>query len=304
MRKSFALGITIAIVAAGVMTGRSASASDIDVIDCHNQAVLGTGPAVHNPFAPNGLQLPALGTVVGPEDPCADLNQTLVFMGTADLSNGLNFTGTSTGAAGGVFTFYGDCAMVNWSSPTGLSGLTHFLPVVNQVTSCTFVNGSPGDTGTYSSPGSGRNAIVGPLGDAVGVDPAGQASCLNSSGSGRSIFTPRGVDGSVGSYVANYSWSGSLDNLQGNITDPAGNDHVFDAKVEAHADPAAVEGGLYPRRPLAGSGYSASDSTDAGCLQKTADLDPGMHWPGTIGLNDILIVGTATWDSRVPKPVG
>jgi hypothetical protein len=305
MRKFFGVGLAVAIAALGLMFGHSASAADVDVINCNTQQLGGTGPAVHNPLAPNGLVLPVLGKVVGGEDPCADLNQTLVFVGTADISNGVNFIGTSSGAAGGSFNFTGDCVMVDWASPASTAaGVKHLLPV----TDCSFVPGAT--SGSYTAPGAGRNPILGPVGDALGgpvpalgIDPAGQASCFNSSGSGSSVFTTHGLDGSVGSYPSSYSWSGSLNNLRGNINDPAGNSHVFDAKIETGADPAALAGGLYPKAPLTGHAYDAFDATDAGCLQKTANLGANDA-TGVTGLNDILIVGTATWDSRTPSLIG
>jgi len=304
MRKFFGIGLAVAIAALGLMFGHSASA-DVDVINCNTQQLLGTGPAVHNPLAPNGLVLPVLGKVVGGEDPCADLNQTLVFVGTADISNGVNFIGTSSGAAGGNFNFTGDCVMVNWSSPLGSAiPSKRLLPI-----DCTFVPGAT--TGTYTAPGAGRNPILGPVGDALSaapvagpalaIDPATQASCFNSSGSGSSVFTPHGIDGSTGNYTSTYSWSGSLDNLRGTIVDPATVSHTFDAKIQTAADPAALAGGLYPKSQF--TAYDAFDATDAGCLQKTAAL--GVNDPtGKTGLNDILIVGTATWDSRTPSLIG
>jgi len=309
MRKFLGVGVAVAIATAGLMMGHAASAADVDVINCSNQQLLGTGPAVHNPLAPNGLVLPVLGKVVGGEDPCADLNQTLVFVGTADISNGVNFIGTSSGAAGGSFNFNGECVMVNWSSPAGSAVLTHDLPVVSSITSCKFVPGAT--TGTYTAPGSGRNPILGAVGDglagapavgpALAIDPSTQASCFNSSGLGSSVFIPHGVDGSTGNYTSSYSWSGSLDNLRGDIRDPGGFDHQFDAKIQTGADPAALAGGLYPKSQF--TTYDAFDATDAGCLQKTAALGANDA-TGATGLNDILIVGTATWDSRTPSLIG
>jgi hypothetical protein len=306
MRKFVGFSVAVLLAASGIFGVATSASASVTVITCDPNGGPGTVAGQTLPQNP-GVSVPVLGKVVGPENPCANLNQTLVFVGTADISNGVNFIGTSSGAAGGNFNFTGECVLVNWSSPARSAVLTHGAPVVSGVTSCTFVPGAT--TGTYTAPGAGRNPILGPVGDAIGanvpvagpalaIDPAAQASCFNSSGSGSSVFTANGVD----TYSSTYSWDGSLNNLRGSISDPSGTSHVFDAKIETAADPAALAGGLYPKTPQAGA-YDAFDATDAGCLQKTAAL--GVNDPsGRTGLNDILIVGTATWDSRTPSLIG
>jgi len=295
-RKLIALSIALVVLTLTFGVASSASAND-DAVNCYTQRVAGGGPAVHNPLAPNGVVLPVVGQVVGGEDPCADLHQTVVFIGTADLSDGLNFIGTSSGAAGGSFNFNGVCVLVNWDDPTGST-----VPG-----NCNFPPGAA--TGTYGAPGAaGRNPILGPVGDALAgvpiagpalaIDPSTQASCFNSSGSGNFFFWANGFDGMGGYYTASYNWNGNLDNLRGNISDPAGFNHDFDAKVVTGADPAAIDGGLFSKQQF--TAYNAFDATDAGCLQKTANLGAN-DYSGATGLNDLLLVGTATWDARTPS---
>jgi hypothetical protein len=70
----------------------------------------------------------------------------------------------------------------------------------------------------------------------------------------------------------------------------------FDAKIEAQADPIATTDEPTPRAEL--------QTTAAGCLEKTLEAlaAPAGHTPdNTIGLNEILIVGTATWNAIVPE---
>jgi hypothetical protein len=282
MRKLLRLGIAtlIAIPAIAVWASTS-SAAPIEVIDCDN-------PPVNNPGVSIPPAVPVIGgaPVLGAQDPCAELVRTLVFVGSANISNGVNFAGTGTGAAGGSFTFDGDCVMVTWEVPPGPDVSA---PVDPLVTTCGFNTTS----GTYGAP-TNPNPIINPVGAAIegaspgytGLDwaPSTQASCLNSNGSGTSSFTSDGALTPAETWTASYTWTNSLNNLRGSITKGTAS-YGFDAKIEGHADPRAAD-------PL--------DKTDAGCLQKTLNALTGSASGASTGLNTILIVGTSTWRSVVP----
>jgi hypothetical protein len=333
MRKVLRLCLVLFIAGTGLVTVSSpASAAPVNVIDCQTQALAGVGPAVNNPFGPNGNPalaplgqpnglivpgaVPAVGgtQVLGPQDPCAELYRTLVFVGTASISNGVNFGGTGAGTAGGTFGFDGICVMVSYEDPTDSS-----IPTGDPtVSDCQF-----GTTdGEYHNPSQqtpiikqafadgpngGEPAPNGnPVGNLLHWDPLSQASCFDSSGSGTSVFTSTSPLGAVETWTSSgYMWENGLSNLRGTIDDGPGGapgPFAFDAKIEGHADPR----GTTVAEPL--------DGTDAGCLQKnlkylggtweTTAGPLGVLFPGPnarVGLNEILIVGTASWDTRVPQ---
>lgn len=249
--------------------------------------------------------VPVLGDVhvLGGSCTKVDPKRTLVYQGVALITNGVNFAGSGTGGAAGTYVYDGICVMVSYTSPSGSSAPTGD-PTISD---CQFgttdgeyhdpdtpnplFHGVLGPTVEASDlhPGTVDHTAAGhtghppsnPPGDLLAWDPAGQVSCLNSSGSGISTFTSNGVDGTPETWSANYSWTNSLDNLKGPLTGPAGT-FEFDSKIQAHAYPVAADGPL--------------DQTDAGCLQKTVNNNGSDR----TGLNDILIVGTSSWDVRAP----
>jgi len=331
MRKFVGLSVALMLAMSGIFGIASSASANVPAITCNPSGGPGSiGGVVPVPVSNPGVTVPSavpvLGgaVLVGNQNPCADLHRTLVFIGTADISNGVNFAGNGADtngteppfgtAGGGSYNYTGDCVMVNWDSPAASAVASRNLTP----TDCFFntVNG------TYSNP-SQANPVINPVGTALGgvnpalaFDPQLQASCFNSSGTGTATFTAKGLDraltppGTTETWTSNYNWNNSLDNLRGTIsgTDSHGNNlgsHSFDAKIEAHADPAALAGGLDPKSQF--TTYDAFDTTDAGCLQKTLAK---LGVPGTgnananaIGINDILIVGTSTWDTVTPETI-
>lgn len=230
MRKFLRLGVAALLAASGLMAVTTASSASIPVIPC-------PGPDVNPGVTVPPTVPPPLGgkELVGPEDPCADLVRTLVFVGVANITNGVNFAGTGNGtAAGGTFTFTGNlpdnpvgCAMVNWEDPDNSSAPADQPTITDCFFSLT--------NGTYTGP-TQPNPIVNPIGRCIefgaqlecaaspgtpgytGLDwaPGSQASCFNSSGSGSSSFTSVGVDGTMEIWASNgpFTWENSLDNLR------------------------------------------------------------------------------------------
>lgn len=313
MRKALRLGAALTLAASGlIVTAVSSNATPIEVIDCGTPPVNNPGVTVPpNTAAPNGIK------VVGDQDPCAELVQTLVFVGTAGINNGVNLAGTGTGSGafgpaatatpdtptdangvptsaphadtGGTFNYIGQCVMVNWDSPADSSA-----PVNALVTDCTFNT----TNGEYHDPAQ-ANPVANPIGAGLegggpgyqGLDwaPQNQASCISSSGSGTSSFSsiaPVGaLDPTAQVFSSTYRWNNSLSNLRGTISGPSGT-FGFDAKIQTQADPSAGP---------------PEDRTAVGCLAKTVNALTSAGNVSTTGLNSVLVVGTATWNSTIPE---
>ncbi len=349
MRKLFKLGLAVLIAASGLSMAKAADA--VEVIPC-DPAPLGQGflvdenagvhPGSLGVTIPNAV--PVLGgtEAVGPEGACAELERTLVFVGTANISNGVNFAGsynndvnlTDAAAREGVadvsgtyeFPFGtlpalgsgGICAMVDWNTPT--AGVSSPVPTV---TDCNFVAGGEG---SYGGPGAGgqtpiiqqltadsANGGLTPLGPVLRWDPTNQPSCFDSDGSGQQSFTAKMVNGPTETWSSSddagnpgdFSWDNGLDNLRGHITNANEGTFDFDAKIEAHAAP---DGAL---QTIAGGGKTNGDvfdSTDAGCLQKNlvklAGPAAALSTSQAVGLNYILIAGTSSWRVIAPEVLG
>lgn len=291
------------------------SDADQEIIAC--DATAPTVPEISVPDNPGIGEQP----VAGPGRVCAELARTLVFIGHADIDNGVNaagvggstsvgdlacafesdgtprtggptnYYGQSTGTCnendnGGNFLFGGDCLMVNWDAPDQsgavfVNGCT-FAPTTGFYTRPNFhgeqggaqgfqqlENGTPGETG-------------------LGFEPPFQASCTGSDGKGIATFL---ANSGTDVWSSSFQWDNSLDNLRGTIwpdADP-GNSYVFDAKVQTQADPRGVN---VTTEPL--------DVSAAGCLEKTARTNAGLPLNNRVGLNSVLVVGTATWRAETP----
>jgi hypothetical protein len=319
MRKLLTLGAVLAIVPS-MFFARAAVANDaaINAIDCDTQQVAGAGPEVHNPFGPGGLTVPPLGQLVGGEDPCAELYRTLVFVGTAVITNGVNFAGTGNGGSGGTYDFIGVgaegpglCVMVSWSNPADSSGVPTVADCTFQVTNGTYTDPdqpNPVIHGAFGDPADGGlNPVLGPV---LKWDPSTQASCFNSSGEGIATFTSNGLSGAREVWSSDYHWTNSLDNLRGDLSGTRGpgagtpiadkdgsTAFEFDAKVQTGADTLAAARANAAGNPNA----NVHDLTAAGCLEKNVNnLTAGTNNAGT-GLNYILVVGTATWKLTAPQ---
>jgi hypothetical protein len=257
--------------------------------------------------------------VLGDEGACAEAYRTLMFVADMSLSNGLNFAGSynavdtsgGTAAVTGTydFPFSGGpniCVLVDWQN--GAAAAT--VPIVS---SCTV---SQSTAGSYGGPGAdGQTAIIkrhfadaanggepqprgNPIGNRLHWDPANQPSCFDSDGRGYQRFVAYTAGGGVqvwdssdsaGNTPVYLSWDNGLDHLRGHVTQDGERAYEFDAKLEVHAAPNAQ---------YLDSRADIWDNTDSGCMQKTegySNLDLRL-----IGLNDLDIAGTATWQARTP----
>ena len=345
MRKLTRLLAASALAASGIMAvTASPSLAEQDVIDCPsngNDPGAPVGDPVHNP--PVIVEdVPVLGDVgVGEGDACAELVRTLVFVGHADIDNGVNAAGVGgtvsiqggdkpcvwnedgslatgpcdEGNNGGNFKFKGDCILVNWDDATA-SGVTgtpadcDFAPTTGFYTRPNFhgtqgggggglfgcIENGAGGTDAHAQCPSGWGGTPSGMGGldengntGLNFEPSGQASCTASDGVGTSTFIS-GL-GQSDKWSSSYTWNNALNNLRGTIwaglpTDQGSStNYIFDAKIETQADPREVNVGEEP-----------TDTTAAGCLEKTvATLNPVDSSGPRTGLNDILVVGTASW---------
>jgi hypothetical protein len=349
MSKFLRLGLVILIAASGLAVA-STSSAQVGVPplnDCENTVGEGDlipedttiagvpGAVVANAgklgvVTPSDIPVTELANrrVTGDQGVCANLYRTLVFIGVAGITNGVNFAGSysagdlpTPGTAAvteGTYDFPlaaspSICVMVDWENvDASVSGLS-------PVTDCAF---NQNQSGVYGGPQAGgqtpviqqlfadtaNGGLTEDLGDTLAWDPANQPSCFDSDGSGEQSFTADGVrsagpetwrsSDANGNVPGNFSWDNGLSNLRGSITDTPGEQDrtfPFDAKIEAHAAP---NGALI--------GGNAFDATDAGCLQKNlvklggSALQLGAPIEQT-GLNYILIAGTASWEVTVPS---
>ena len=362
MRKLTRLLAASALAASGIVAVTAGpSLADQDVIDCTsngNDSGAIVGDPVHNDEV-TVTSVPVVGIVgVGEGDTCAELVRTLVFIGHADIDNGVNAAGVggvsslvggnkfcawnedgtdvtpidkdgdgtvevtegngvlqddeneydqgvascNEGNNGGNFDFGGDCVLVNWDAPE-LSGITGvngclFLPTVGFYTRPNFhgtkgggggglfgciENGVGGADAHAQCQGSGTPGETG-----LNFEPSSQASCTASDGKGTATFS---ADGGNDKWSSKYTWNDALNNLRGTIWEGQAADeststnYLFDAKIETQADPRFVS---VTAEPL--------DTTAAGCLEKTAALlNPVGDPDPRTGLNDVLVVGTASW---------
>ncbi len=294
MRKLIRLGAAVALAASGLVVAALPSEADpIEIIDCDN-------PPVNNPGQDVPDEVPELGgqKLIGDEDPCAEVLRTIVFVGSAGISNGVNFNGTGDGTPGGDFLFEGECVMVNWENPQGSSAAAHPL-----VTDCGF---APvlGEYHDPTNPNPIINPVFGGVADGSGEDafrwaPNDQASCLNSSGTGAASFVSAGpvqlVGGTTEVWSSDFAWEDDLDNLRGDVwlddgngvQDPGETAYDFDAKINTNADPRAAL-------------IDPLDATAAGCLQKPIQNLQNQPTDADTGLNTILVTGTASWRAVVP----
>lgn len=305
MRKLIRLGAAVALAASGLVLATGPSeAAPVNVIDCDTSdgdggAVPGGPPS--NPGVTVPPTVPELGgeKIVGDEDPCAEFLRTLVFVGSAGITNGVNFNGTGDGTPGGDFLFEGQCVMVNWEDPAAGSS----APVDPLVTDCGF-SPVPGEYHDPTNPNPIINPVFGAIADgssenALRWAPGDQASCLNSSGTGAASFVSnspvQAVGGQTEVWASDFGWEDDLDNLRGDVwlddgngvQDPGETAYDFDAKIHTNADPRAVL-----LDPL--------DATAAGCLQKPIQNLQNQPTDATTGLNTILVAGTASWRAVVP----
>jgi hypothetical protein len=320
MRKLLRLGVAAMLAATGlIVTAGTSSAEPVVVQDCddkiHTDRVNIPGQEVDD-LSEQDIPLTGDG-VLAEEDSCAELLRTIVFVGTASITNGVNFAGNGTHQDdtlgtrthdngtpldtsddypiyGNDYVYEGTCVLVDWEN------------VDVQATGCGFSEGTT--FGTYGGPTTGANGLFNPIGAGLepespgytGLDwaPNDQASCTNSSGEGVSDFI---ASGTGETWSSEYTWNESLSNLRGSIWNAAdpGTVYPFDAKIEAQAD---------PRGALADENANAFDFSAVGCLEKTlVNLPNGQtgsqdtNSDEFTGLNSILIVGTATWHSVVPE---
>ena len=317
MRTFFRGRLVRVVAAASLITG-------IAVVSQGPPASAGVGvPAC----APTGA-VPDINGVYSPANTCVNnLQRTLVFVGESIISDGVNFAGTGSNVGAGGYGFWGVCVLVDWAPEDGTNNHTS----VN-TTPCSFNTTG----GTYSAPGNeqfvgstlsgteGHNLSCNAspscpfpvLPDANGAstlnwDPSSQPSCINSSGGGTSSFTAKNAIGNTETWTSNYTWSGSLNNFVGSIGNGAGT-YAFNAKIETAAYPVGDRVPLgfgsntAPLFDYGNWGTSQLDRTDAGCLDKTIvqkvpALGPGgQSVSSLIGLRDILVAGTATWDISAP----
>lgn len=263
--------------------------------------------------APTG-SVPAV-PLYAPADTCVrNLHRTLVFVGQSILTDGVNFAGTGSGASSFTYDFDGDCVMVDWTTGTQTSA-----PSVSRAVPCVF--GTTG--GEVHQPQPGKNFVgqvlsgteghkdvpavpVLPNANGAGPYPLNwdsdtQPSCFNSSGSGTSTFQSYNALGNLESSTSVYSWENGLNNFTGKVT-TAGVDYPFNAKIETAAEVAADKVKLGDR--TSGFAYAIDvDRTDAGCLDKNLHaINPAYDpvSPSRIGLQAILVVGSATWNIQAP----
>ncbi|MBI2169293.1 MAG: hypothetical protein HYU28_07300 [Actinobacteria bacterium] len=347
MRRLLRLLVAGSLAATGLIAiAAPPSLADKDVIDCPsngNDPGAPIGDPVHNdPVIVEDV--PVLGDVgVGEGDTCAELVRTLVFVGHADIDNGVNAAGVGgtvsisggnqrcafdeagnamndgsgilneygqttglcdEGNNGGNFNFGGECILVNWDNPelsgiTGVNGCA-FNPTTGFYTRPNFHGtkggGGGGLFGCIENGGGGQDAHAqcptswpGTPGDTgLNLEPSNQASCTASDGRGTSTFT---ADGGNDRWSSKYTWNDGLSNLRGKIwaglpaDEGTATNYIFDAKIQTQADPRSVN---VTAEPL--------DTTAAGCLEKTAAILNPLADPGpSTGLNDVLVVGTASW---------
>lgn len=307
-RKATRLLVAGSLLAGMALVGVSGSASaDILPIDnCNTKVPTGSVPRVPG--------------IYDPADTCIKrMERTLVFVGQAILNNGVNFAGVGdpniTNSAGrkggGNFDFDGICVMVDWQNGTG-----HSAPSASAPVPCVF--GTTG--GHYHGPTANGNFVGQTLGGRTGNNldprvpvlpdansasglnwnPGDQASCFNSSGGGTSAFTSKGAFGSE-TWTSSYTWTNSLNNFVGTISNGSLTGK-FNAKIRTDADPAADRVKLGDR--TSNFTYNLDvDRTDAGCLDKTINEKVPAYGAGAksrLGLQALLVAGTATWDIQAP----
>lgn len=167
------------------------------------------------------------------------------------------------------------------------------------------------------------------LSDDTGLDwePYDQASCAASSGAGQASFKIKPSAGQLvdenlnkpQTWASDYEWKNTLNNLRGDVWLDADEDGVldgneqsflFDAKIHSNADPRELldqDTALLLSQPE----REAMDLALLGCFEKTLTLASDFYGVEPLGkftvdertgLNDILIVGTASWKvEEIPR---
>jgi len=256
---------------------------------------VGTGCGPSDGVPPVG---PGVGSLYEPAQTCVDAHQSLIFVGESFLTDAVNFAGTGTGAGGFTYEYVGYCVLVNWDDATQSTSI-----ISGQgTTGCDFqtTNGhveSPNNSFVGDAPTNGLGLYTAPLfWGPSSANGGNQPGCLNSNGGGISTFTTKDAAGNATSYSSNYTWTNTLNNFTGSISTPSGL-KVFNAKIQTAADPAAD----FTRPDKAKVYQTPLDRTDAGCLDKNINMSSGLLTAGpTLGLSNILVVGTATWDMSAP----